>query len=93
MIAVYVMVKMQIRIVLVTALALALGFVVSGLVLVEWVFRYPGIGSLLFKAIAAFDYFLIYGVVFVLILGIALTTLFLDLIYPLLDPRIKYERE
>ena len=77
----------------VTALALALGFVVSGLVLVEWVFRYPGIGSLLFKAIAAFDYFLIYGVVFVLILGIALTTLFLDLIYPLLDPRIKYERD
>ena len=77
----------------ITALALALGFVVSGLVLVEWVFRYPGIGSLLFKAIAAFDYFLIYGVVFVLILGIALTTLVLDLIYPLLDPRIKYERQ
>jgi peptide/nickel transport system permease protein len=77
----------------ITALALALGFVVSGLVLVEYVFRYPGIGSLLFKAIAAFDYFLIYGVVFVLILGIALTTLVLDLIYPLLDPRIKYERQ
>jgi peptide/nickel transport system permease protein len=74
----------------VTALGLALGFIVSGIILVEFIFRYPGIGSLLFRAISAFDYFLIYGVVFILIVGIALSTLLLDLLYPLLDPRIRH---
>ena len=73
----------------VTALGLALGYIVSGIILVEFIFRYPGIGSLLFRAISAFDYFLIYGVVFILIVGIALSTLLLDFIYPLLDPRIR----
>ena len=76
----------------ITALGLALGFIVSGIILVEYIFRYPGIGSLLFKAISAFDYFLIYGVVFILIVGIALSTLVLDFIYPLLDPRIRYSK-
>jgi peptide/nickel transport system permease protein len=74
----------------ITALGLALGYIVSGIILVEFIFRYPGIGSLLFRAISAFDYFLIYGVVFILIVGIALSTLLLDFIYPLLDPRIRY---
>jgi peptide/nickel transport system permease protein len=74
----------------VTALAIALGHIVSGSVLVEAVFGYPGIGSLLFKAISASDYFVIYGIVFIVILAIALATLIIDLIYPLLDPRITY---
>ena len=73
----------------ITALGLSLGYVISGVMLVEWIFRYPGIGFLLFGAITSYDYFLIYGVVFILILGIALSTLLLDFIYPLLDPRIR----
>ena len=73
----------------VTALGLSLGYIISGVMLVEWIFRYPGIGFLLFGAIIAYDYFLIYGVVFILILGIALSTFFLDFIYPLLDPRTR----
>ncbi len=73
----------------ITALGLSLGYIISGVMLVEWIFRYPGIGFLLFGAITAYDYFLIYGVVFILILGIALSTLLLDFIYPLLDPRIR----
>jgi peptide/nickel transport system permease protein len=72
-----------------TALGLSLGYIISGVMLVEWIFRYPGIGFLLFGAITAYDYSLIYGVVFILILGIALSTLLLDFIYPLLDPRIR----
>lgn len=75
-----------------TSLALALGGIVSQAVLVEVVFGYPGIGSLLYNAIKGFDYFLIYGVVFLVIVTIGLTTLILDLIYPLLDPRITYQR-
>jgi peptide/nickel transport system permease protein len=73
-----------------TSLAIALGQVVSGAVLVEVVFGLPGIGTLLYKAIGGSDYFLVYGIVFMIILAIGLATLFLDLVYPLLDPRIAY---
>ncbi len=75
-----------------TALALSLGHVVSGAVLVEVVFSYPGVGTLLYQGIRGFDYFVIYGIVFLVIISIGLTTLVLDLVYPLLDPRISYRR-
>ena len=39
-------------------------------------------GSVLFRAVSAFDYFTIYGVVFFIIVGVALATLILDLVYP-----------
>lgn len=76
----------------VTALALVLGQLVSGAVLVEVVFTYPGIGSILFEGIRAGDFFLVQGIIFILILSIGLVTLILDLVYPLLDPRITYQR-
>jgi peptide/nickel transport system permease protein len=76
-----------------TALALALGNVVSGAVLVEVVFQYPGVGSLLYQSIRASDFYLIQGVVFMIIVAIGLATLVLDLIYPTLDPRISYARK
>lgn len=75
-----------------TALALSLGTVLSGSLLVEIMFNYPGIGSALFAAITGFDYFVIYGIVFLIIVTIALSTLLLDLVYPLLDPRIRYQK-
>ncbi|MBZ0298483.1 MAG: ABC transporter permease [Anaerolineae bacterium] len=75
-----------------TALALSLGFIVSGSVLVEVVFAYPGIGTLLFQGIQGSDFFLIYGIVFIIILSIGVATTLIDLIYPLLDPRIKTGR-
>ena len=62
-----------------TALALSLGTILSGALLVEIIFGYPGIGSVLFAAITGFDYFVIYGVVFFIVLTIALVTLVLDL--------------
>jgi peptide/nickel transport system permease protein len=75
-----------------TALGLALGQILSGAVLVEVVFGYPGIGTVLFHAIRDFDYFVIQGVVLTVILAISIATLLLDLAYPLLDPRIAYQR-
>jgi len=75
-----------------TSLALSLGYVVSGSVLVEVVFGYPGVGSLLWQAVRTFDYFIIYGVTFMIIVAIGLATLILDLVYPLLDPRISYQK-
>ena len=49
-------------------------------------------GSLLYQAIRASDFFLIQGVVFIIIVAIGVATLMLDLIYPTLDPRISYAR-
>jgi peptide/nickel transport system permease protein len=74
-----------------TSLALSLGHLVSGALLVEIIFRYPGMGTLLYRAVTGFDYFAIYGIVYFIIVGICLATLLLDLAYPLLDPRIRYQ--
>ena len=76
----------------VTALALALGQILSGAVLVEVIFGYPGIGTLLFQAIRENDHFVIQGVVFTVIVALGFTTFVIDVIYPWLDPRISYRR-
>jgi peptide/nickel transport system permease protein len=76
----------------VTGLALALGQIVSGAVLVEVIFGYPGIGTVLFQAIRENDHFLIQGIVFTVIIALGLATLVLDAVYPLLDPRITYRK-
>jgi peptide/nickel transport system permease protein len=76
-----------------TALALALGNIVSGAVLVEVIFQYPGVGTLLYQAIRSSDFYVIQGVVFFIIVAIGLATLMLDVIYPALDPRISYARK
>src|SRR5688572_14935698 len=73
----------------VTALALSLGSVVSGAVLVEVIFNYPGLGNLLYVAIRGQDYFVIQGVVLMLIVALAVMLFLVELIYPLLDPRIR----
>jgi peptide/nickel transport system permease protein len=76
----------------VTTLALAFGKVVTGAILVEMVFGYPGIGNLLFEAIKLSDYFTIYGCVLVLVLTVAVSMSAVDLIYPILDPRTRARR-
>jgi peptide/nickel transport system permease protein len=75
-----------------TSLAIALGHIISGSILVEVVFGFPGIGSLLYRAVSGSDYFVIYAIVYMLILAIALATFVIDVVYPLLDPRISYQR-
>ena len=73
----------------VTGLALVMGTIITGQVLVERVFSYPGVGDILFQAIRLSDFFVIRGIVIVIVLGIALATFLLDVLYPLLDPRIR----
>lgn len=75
----------------VTGLALAFSFLVSGSVLVELIFQYPGVGTLLARAISQLDYFMIYGIVLIIVVCIAIAMFIMDMIYPLLDPRISYE--
>jgi peptide/nickel transport system permease protein len=76
----------------VTVLAISLATVMSGAVLVEVIFGYPGVGNLLFKAIAGNDYFVIQGIALFIILSIGVALLALDLLYPLIDPRIRYRQ-
>ena len=76
----------------VTSLALQLGHILSGAVLVEIVFSFPGVGTMLYQAIRANDYFVTQGIILGVITSIGIATLILDLIYPILDPRITYRR-
>jgi peptide/nickel transport system permease protein len=75
-----------------TALAITLGYVVSGSVIVELIFSYPGLGNELFRAISSNDFPVIQGITFFLVLSIATAILVIDLIYPSLDPRISYNK-
>jgi peptide/nickel transport system permease protein len=76
----------------ITALGLTIGHILSGALLVEIVFSYPGIGGVLYHSIRAYDFFAIQGIVFGVIVSITLATLILDLIYPKIDPRITYSK-
>jgi peptide/nickel transport system permease protein len=74
----------------VTDLALALGALFEGALITEFVFSYPGIGYRLYTAILQSDFNMIMGVTIFSIIGIATAALFVDLLYPLLDPRVRY---
>lgn len=74
----------------ITQLALLLGTLFSGMLIIEMVFSYPGMGSLLYNAIVRGDYNLIMAITTMSILLISTTVLIMDLLYPLFDPRIRY---
>ena len=74
----------------VTALGLHLGGVFSGSLMTEIFFGYPGVGMLLQNAITSADYNLMLGLITISIFAVSTATLIIDLIYPFLDPRIRY---
>lgn len=73
----------------VTGLAMSLGAIFNGAIITEQVFGYPGVGTLLVSAVHAGDYSLVLGITTVSILAVSVAVLVLDLLYPLLDPRVK----
>ncbi len=73
----------------ITGLALQIGLMVSGALVTELVFNYPGIGSLLFTAIRQLDYPLISGCTLMITLTVLLANFIIEIIYGLADPRIK----
>ncbi|MBL8095292.1 MAG: ABC transporter permease [Anaerolineales bacterium] len=75
----------------VTGLALALGSVVTAGVVVENAFGLPGIGGLLNEAIRANDFIVIYGIVLFITIAVAGLMALVELLYPLIDPRIRHE--
>lgn len=72
-----------------TNLTMALGAVLSGAVVVEAVFAYPGIGQLTYRAVLVRDYPLLQGAFLVATLAIVTANLLADLTYPRLDPRVR----
>lgn len=75
---------------LITGLGINLGFIFNGNVLVEQLFAYPGIGYLFVTAVQQLDYNTIQGIVALAIFGVLTANLILDLLLPVLDPRVKY---
>jgi peptide/nickel transport system permease protein len=73
----------------VTVLGLQLGELLSGVVLVETVFAWPGLGRLLFNAIGQRDLLLIQGIVLVMAVTFVLVNILVDVAYGLIDPRIR----
>ncbi len=73
----------------VSGLALALGTMVTGSLITEIVFNYPGIGYWLFSAIRQTDYPLISGCTLMVSITVLLANFLIDIVYGLLDPRIK----
>ncbi|MDV3125045.1 ABC transporter permease [Mycobacterium sp. 21AC1] len=75
-----------------TTLTLALGVMLSGTVVVETVFAYPGLGKLIYDAVTARDYPLLQGAFLFATVGIVAANVVADLTYPLLDPRVRRDR-
>jgi peptide/nickel transport system permease protein len=75
----------------ISGFSLAIGFVVSGALLTEIVFSYPGLGFILLTAVQDSDYALLQGVFLVITLAVLLANLAADFVYVFLDPRTRRE--
>ncbi|HMB72722.1 MAG TPA: ABC transporter permease [Gammaproteobacteria bacterium] len=73
----------------ITGLALSLGAIFNGAIITEQVYGYPGIGTLLIDGVHSGDYSLVLGVTTVSIIAVSAAVLLLDLLYPLIDPRVR----
>lgn len=69
--------------------ALALSFVVSGSLLTEIVFSYPGIGNVLYQAVLGEDYSLVQGIFLIITFAVLGANLIADIVYAILDPRTR----
>jgi peptide/nickel transport system permease protein len=74
----------------VTVLGLQVAGIAGGAVIIEWIFGIPGMGQFLVDAIVQRDYPVIQGINLVIVTIIVLTNLSVDLLYAVLDPRIRY---
>lgn len=75
----------------ITSFSISLGLVVSGSLLTEIVFNYPGIGFALYKGVQADDYALVEGCFLVIALAVLIANFLSELVYTFLDPRVRRE--
>ena len=74
-----------------TQLAIAIGFIVGGSVIIETLFQYRGIGFTLLQSVQRRDYTLMQGVFLILTFSVILANLLADILYSWIDPRIRLE--
>ena len=77
----------------ISAFALSLGFVISGALVMELVFSYPGVGYLLFNAVQSNDYALMQGIFLVIAVAVIAANLLADVVYVMVDPRARTRTE
>jgi peptide/nickel transport system permease protein/oligopeptide transport system permease protein len=75
----------------VTIIGLQFGAVLTGAVITETVFAWPGIGRLLIQSIGVRDYPLVQGCILLIAVTYVAVNLLTDLLYGVLDPRIRFE--
>ena len=73
----------------VTGFALAIGFVISGALLVEVVFNYPGLGFLLYQAVTTQDYPLMQAIFFLITVAVLVAAVLADVVNAIIDPRAR----
>jgi ABC-type dipeptide/oligopeptide/nickel transport system permease component len=76
---------------IITVLGVQVGFLLGGAILTETVFSWPGLGSMMVRAIQARDYPLVQGGVLLIATTFVVVNLAVDLLYALFDPRIRYD--
>jgi peptide/nickel transport system permease protein len=73
----------------ISVIALSLGFVIGGAIVVEVVFSYPGLGLLTFQALDSQDFLMLQGLFLFFTLAILFSNLIADLLYSWFDPRVR----
>ncbi len=76
---------------MVTVIATSIGFIVAGAIQTETVFTWPGVGTLLLKALTTRDYPLLQGSFLITSFAVVAANFIADIIYMYIDPRIRYE--
>jgi ABC-type dipeptide/oligopeptide/nickel transport systems, permease components len=76
---------------IITVLGVQIGFLLGGAILTETVFSWPGLGSMMVRAIQARDYPLVQGGVLLIATTFVVVNLAVDLLYAIFDPRIRYD--
>jgi peptide/nickel transport system permease protein len=75
----------------ITVLAISMSWLVGGLIVIENVFNFPGLGRLLLSAIDHRDFPLIQAITMIIVFGVVMANFVADLLYAMLNPRIRYE--
>ena len=74
---------------MVTLLAINIGFIIGGSIIIEQLFVYNGLGNFLFRSISSRDYTSMQGVLLVIVISVVMANLLADLLYSRLDPRVQ----
>ena len=75
----------------ITGLAVQLGTIITGALLTEIVFNYPGLGTLVLDSLNNRDFFLLQGVFLFVVVGVLVANFVIDLVYVFIDPRTRVQ--